>query len=147
MACLAHDARREGDLAVRAGADSEVVAVGPVIQVVTRLSAAQRVRGRLVVLVTRVSRQLLDHLLHSGSRVVVGHDGWVTMEVCVRFNREVVERQMGRRVRERTRNIGLRLRDRLPRQAVHEIEIEVLEVLASDIDRMRRLHIVMNAAE
>src|SRR5436190_24362990 len=89
---VARHALRERELAVRPGADAEVVAELPVVEVVP--AAATRLReGRdLVVLEARAGERLLARLLHVGAGVVLGQPRRPRKEHGVGLDRQLVGR-------------------------------------------------------
>src|SRR5258707_15545446 len=92
---MARDAIGEADLAVRAGADAQVVAEFPVVQVVAAAMTGPRERRGLVVLVTRLGERLLESDLHVGAGVVLRERRRSAVEGRVRLDRQLVRRDMG----------------------------------------------------
>ena len=104
----AHDAVGERQLGVRAGADAEVVAELPVVEVVPALAPGLRVRRGLVVHVAGGGERRVDRVLDVGRRVLVGQRRRMAVEQRVGLERQLVERQVRRRERERRREVGAR---------------------------------------
>ena len=94
-----------------------------------------------------VSERILGILLHVRRDIVFGQHRRIPMEVRVRLECEVIDRQMRRRHCQRGGNVGARLLRALARQPVHQIEIEVVEILARDVDGAARLVLIVDAAE
>ncbi len=65
----------------------------------------------------------------------------------VGFEREVVSRQVRRPERQRSLEIGQRLGQRLPRQRVHQVEIEGIEMGGGKLGRAARFGIVVDAPQ
>ena len=103
VAHLAHDAIAERQLRMRAGADAEIVAEAPVVEIVPAFAAGFRVRRRFVMQVARASSGILDRVLDVRRRVVVGQRRRMAVKQRVRLDRQVIERQMRRRERQAPR--------------------------------------------
>ena len=144
---LAHDAVRKRQLAVRARPDAQVVAELPVIHVVAAGLTGARVRGDLVVVETGLRHARLDPLMNGGRRIIVGQRRRKLGEDGVGLQRQLVERQVRRRQRQRHFNVGLRLRERLTGQRVHQVEVEGRVVALRDLHGSKCLRSVMHAAE
>ena len=138
---------RERYLGMRAGADAEVVAELPVVQVVPRLAPGLRIGRHFIMSIAGGCGVLLDHLLHVGAGIVVRQHRRELRENRVRLQRQVVQRQVRRRRGNRDAKVGARLFQRLPGQRIHQVEIEIVEMPMRDLDGATRLCIVMNAAE
>ncbi len=69
------------------------------------------------------------------------------MKVGIRLDGQVICGEVPRRELDRRRKVGLRLHQGLLGQAVHEIEVDVVEVGAGDLDRAARLMVIVNATE
>src|SRR5882672_8006499 len=69
------------------------------------------------------------------------------VEVRVRLDRQVVERQVRDTGIDRCVDVGARFIQGLAGQRVHQIEIDVVEVFARDIDRTPGFAAVVDAAE
>jgi hypothetical protein len=76
-----------------------------------------------------------------------GSSRWSGGKGGVRFDRQLVARQVRRGIRQRRVDVVERLARRLPGQTVHQIEIEVVEMASGDVDRLSRLAVVMDAAK
>ena len=138
-------AKRE--LRVRARADAEIVAELPVVQVVPARAARLRVRRRLVVRVARARERCVHRAFDVRRRVLVGQRRRRAMEQRVGLERQVIERQVRRRERERRGEVGLRALDRLLRQPVHQVEVDVAEDHERGFGGAARLVVVVHAAE
>ena len=139
----------QGQLAVGAGTDAEIVAEAPVVEVVGALPSGARIRGHFVLRVAGAGQQVLAALLHVPGEVVVGNalgrprgiDG-------IRLEGELVMRDVRRRQRNGARHVGFRHRQGLAGQGVHQVEIEILEPrLPRQRDRIDRLAAVVDAAQ
>ena len=97
--------------------------------------------------VTGYSERTFEVLLHFGGDVIIRQRRRVAMKVSIRFEREVIHRQMRRRNGECCLDIGTRFVNALSRQTVHQIKIEVIKVRARDIDGAARLIVVMDAPQ
>ena len=89
---FAGDAVRERNLAMRAGADADVVAEPPVIQVVTRFETGFSIGGGLIVFITGRLEPGFDHQLHVGREVIIRQRRRKAVEQGVGFQREMVNR-------------------------------------------------------
>ncbi len=98
-------------------------------------------------LVAAPGQQRFDRRLHRRSRVIVRQLRREAVEIRVGFQRQVVGREMRRREADGRFDICARLRQCLLRQAVHQIEVEIIEVRMRDFDRAPGLCIIVNAAE
>src|SRR5574337_1618141 len=76
--------------AVGAGADAEIVAVTPIVQVVPTLPALAGVRGNLVVTVAGLRQASLTLLLHLPDQILIRQFWRVRVEQGVGFERELV---------------------------------------------------------
>ena len=91
--------------------------------------------------------QRFNRLLHGGRGVVVRQGRWLTVKQRIGFQRQVIGREMRRFKVERALNIGDCLRHALPRQPVHQIQIEIAEMLARGVYRMARFAGVVDAPQ
>ena len=98
-------------------------------------------------LVAGACERRVHGVLDVGGRVVVGQRRRIAVEQRVGLERQVIERQVRRRERQRRREVGARLVHRLPRQAVHEVEVHVAEDHQRRFGRAARLVGVVHAAE
>ena len=131
-----------------AGTHADVVAELPVVEVVATAPSGARVRRNLVVLVAVRRELLLAIELHLPGRVRVGQRRRAMVEDGAGLERQLVVRDVRGLQCQRRVEIGECLLQRLCGQAVHEIEIEVLEASAADfIDRSRDVAAAVNAAE
>ena len=132
---------------MRAGTDAEVVAEGPVIEVVARTMPRACVRGDLVVAESRLRGHALDALLHLGRHVVVRQHRGLGREQRVRLEREVVVRQVRRRQGERLCEVALEPRHVLAGQCVHQVEVEGRKVAGRRLGRRDRLGPVVHPTQ
>src|SRR4030095_6627722 len=126
-AYLAHDPIRKRELGMRAGTDAEIIAETPIVEIVAALESRARMRRCFVMAIAGIVQHRTNRVLDVGRRIFVGQRRRMAMKERIRLERERIERQMGGRERERRRDVGPRLGRRLPRQRVHEIEIDVAE--------------------
>jgi hypothetical protein len=138
---------RKAQLAVRAGADAEVVAELPVVEVVHAAMAGPRERRHLVARQPRRRRALGDEVEHVGCHVVVGQPRRVLGEEGVGLDRQVVDRQVRRLERQRLLQVGLQLGQRLAGQRIHQVEVEGVEGARGLLERGLRLRRVVHTAE
>ena len=145
---LPHDAIVEAQLGMGAGADAEVVAELPVIQVVATGVMGTRIGRGFVVLHARFGQPCLDRQLHVSGQVVVRKVGRRSVtEWRIGFEREVIGREMWRLETQRSLDIGHGLGQRLPRQGEHQVEIEGVEMRGGEFGRATCLAVVVNASE
>ena len=148
VAHIALDAVVKRQLAVRAGANAQIIAKRPVIQVVPRLMAGQGKRRGFVMDKSSRRQPRLDGLLHIGGQVVVGQIGRrAGGKQGVGLQRQVIGRQMARAQRQRLFDIGQRLLQRLAGQGVHDVQIEGVEVAAGLLGGAARFVGAMNAPQ
>ena len=129
------------------GADAQVVAEAPVIEVVPGASLGLRIGRGFVVRVAGAGEPGFDHGLHVGRQVVVRQWRRVLGEYRIGFEREVIDRQVLRRKCNRRLEIGSQFVRRLSRQRIHQVEVDVVECHARDCHRAARLVAVVNATE
>src|SRR5690606_29959574 len=92
VAHLAHDLLAKTDLAMRTCANTQIVAILPVIEVmVTFLSWFRKCRN-FVIPVTFFGQKLFNHFLHVGTLVFVRQVWRVLIEPGIGFERQVVYR-------------------------------------------------------
>ena len=144
---LADDPVRKAELAVRARADAEVIAELPVVQIVLAALAGLGVCRHLVVLVACRRQPRVNPVLHCKRRVVIRQRGRVLGEVRVRLQRQVVQRHVVRIERQRGLHVGLALGKRLARQGKHQVEVDVVEMGAGDVDGGARFGGAVDAAQ
>ncbi len=144
---LTHDAMRKSELGMGASADADVIAELPVIEVVATAVPRRGVSGHFVALQPGGLRQIGHGVLHVGGQVVVWQFGGLAGEQGVGFERELIEREMRRLVRQRLVDVGLAARHILLRQGEHQIEIEAGEVARGLGHRVVRLACIMHATQ
>ena len=88
------------------GADAEIVAEAPVVQVVPRLPSGLRECRGFVVSVAGCRQARFDGLLHVGGHVVVRHLGRMAVEQRVRLDGQVIGGNMRGRKRDRRLDVG-----------------------------------------
>ncbi|MCW0416884.1 hypothetical protein NB689_002638 [Xanthomonas sacchari] len=137
------------DLAVRAGTDAEIVAEGPVVEVVRAAVAGARVGADLVLRVAGLGQQRLAALLHVPGVVVLGHALRRSRgEHGVRFQGELVVAQVGRLQRQRLRDVALGLGQGLLRQRVHQVQVDIgIAGVLRQLHRTLGLGAVVDAAQ
>ena len=115
------------EFAVRAGADAEVIAEAPVIEVVRRLPPGLGVGRDFVMLEARRRDPRLAGLLDVPALVEAGNAlRRARGEHRVGFERELVVRQVRRLQRERALDVVHRHLQRLLGQRVHQVEVDVV---------------------
>ena len=116
-----------GELAVGASADAEVVAELPVVQVVAAAPTRLGKGGNLVARKAMPGQQGKTGFFGVGHFVAVGLHRRVAVKGRVRLDGQLVPAQMGRLQGNGLLQIRQRLLPALPRQAVHQIQIEIIE--------------------
>ena len=145
---LAHDAVRERQLGMRAGADAEVVAEPPVVEVVPALASRPRERRRLVVPVARGRERAVDRVLDVGRAIVVGQRRRMPVEERVRLDRQVIERQVRRRERRAPpRRRRARPPSVCPGSAYMRSRLTLPKIVERRLGRAPRLAVVVHAPE
>jgi hypothetical protein len=147
VARLAPDRGVGRQLAVGAGADAEVVAEAPVVEVVRARRAGPGEGRGFVVREAGRTEPGFHHLLHVGRQVVVGQRRRRVVERRVRLQRQVIGRDVADPAADRRGDVGFGLCQRLTRQRVHQVEIDALEIGQRQFDRAPRFGAVMDAAQ
>jgi tRNA (guanine-N7-)-methyltransferase len=136
----------EAQLAVGARTDAQVVAELPVVQVVRACRpAARRRKSRSVrrpACASIASTRSCMSAARSSSGTAAGSG-----EQRVRLEREVVAATSGAADRPAPVQVAIERRHRLPRQRVHQVDVEGGEVTRGLLDRRMRLRRVMHAAD
>ena len=114
MTDLAHDAFRERQLGVRAGADAEIIAEPPVIEVVPGFAAGFCERRGFVVPISGVGQRGFDRVGDVGRLILVGQPRRVTVEERIWLDGQMVKRKMRSRKSERLGDVGTGFFHRLP---------------------------------
>ncbi|MNZ48643.1 hypothetical protein D3C78_663910 [compost metagenome] len=114
-----------------AGAYAEEVAEGPVIEVVPRAQAAPGIGGDLVLGVAVLGQQGLAGLLDVPEDVVLRKLRRLAPEHCVRLHGQLVPGQVRRRLGDGDAQVVQGIVDGLVREAVHQVEVEVVEAGAA----------------
>ena len=81
-------------------------------------------------------QRFLDALLHIAARIVVRQRRRLMREHCVRLQRQVVTGEVLRLVLQSALHILHRLIQRLPRQRIHQVEIDIVEMLLRNFYRV-----------
>ncbi len=145
---LAQDAVREAQLAVRTGADAEVVAEVPVVQVVDAAVTRPRVGRDLVARQAGVAGQGGDAVQHLEGEVVFGQARRrLHREARVRLQRQVIDAQVRWLEGERPPQVALAARQVLAGQRVHQVDVESVEGTPRLLDRGDGLGLVVHAAQ
>ena len=118
----------QGELAVGSGADPQVVAVAPVVEVVGALAARAGVGAGFVVRVAGGRQQGLAVLLDVPGRVLVGDPlRWPGKERGVRLQGELVVADVRRLQGEGTLQVAFGHGQVLAGQGVHQVQVEVVQ--------------------
>ena len=136
------------DLAVRSGTDAEVITICPVIQVVLTAPAFAGVGGNFVLAEARFGHARDAGFLHVPGIIHFRNAGWrFGREQGVRFQRELIMRQMLRIQREGLLDIIQCHGQGLLGQGIHQIQIDVAEtgVLSADHRRPSPLGVMDSA--
>ncbi len=137
------------DLAVRAGTNAQVVTKTPVIQVVRALPAGAGIGTHLVLAEAGLRQQRLAVFLHVPGSVFIGDAlRRPREEHGVRFQGQLVVRDVGRLQRERAFQVGLGSGQGLLRQRVHQVDVEVVVArILRHLHRALGLATVVDAAQ
>ncbi len=129
-------------------ADAQVVAELPKVEIVSAGMARTGVGRSFIVLHAYFGQTRLDCLLHVGGEIVVRQirRGRVA-ERRVGFERQVVDRQVRRLEAQRDIDVGKCLSQRLPRQGVHQVEVEGIEVDGGKFGCPARLAVIVDAPQ
>ncbi len=138
---------RETELAVRPGPNAEVVAKTPVIEVVAAGVATARIGRHLVAPQASAGAARGDAVQHVVGQVLVGQRRRVFGKNGVGLKRELIDRQMRRRVAQGGVEVALQHGQGLARQGVHQVQVEVLEVLRRFCHGGVRLRRIVCAAQ
>ena len=118
-------AGRVAELAVGAGADAQVIAELPVVEVVHAAPVGSRVGRDFVLTVAGSGEPGLAGFLHRPGMVVVRQRRRVGGERGVRFERQLIVRDVRGLQRHRALHVGQCAVQRLLRQRVHQVQIDV----------------------
>ena len=132
---------------MRTRADAEVVAELPVVEIVPALAARSGERRRLVVPIPRGVEQRVHGVLDVRRRIGIGQRRRMAVEQRIGLERQLIERKVRRRERDRGGGVGLRVGDGLLRQRVHEVEVDVAEDRERGVGRRARLVRVVDAPQ
>ncbi len=130
------------------GTQAEKVAVLPVIEVMAGAVAALGIGRNLVLGVAAGGQPLQPGLLNRPENVFLGQRGRARVEHGVGFQRQLIPGQVLGCERHGLIQIGHRLGVLLIRQAVHQVEVQVVEAgAARHLDRTEGFAVVMDAAK
>ena len=133
---------------MRAGAQAEKVAVLPVVQVMAGTAAISGIGRNLVLGVATGGQTLQPGFLNRPENVFLGQRGRARVKHGVGFQRQLIPGQVLRGERHRLIQIGHRLGVLLIRQAMHQVEVQVVEAgAARHVDGAERFTVIMDAAE
>ncbi|MPN09218.1 hypothetical protein SDC9_156507 [bioreactor metagenome] len=133
-------------LAVRSGANAQIVAELPVVAVVKTLVAILGIGRDFIALHAGSPGAGRDKVQHLIGRIVLGHQGRVFGEIGVWLDGKVINRQMWRRKRQCRVHIALQIEQALAGQGIHEIDIEGLEIVRRLAHRSLGLRRVVHTA-
>jgi len=135
-----------GELAVGASTNAEVVTELPVIQIVSAALAGLGESGNFIAFKAVLGQQGKPGLFGVGHLVAVGLFRWVVIKGSVRLDGQLIPAQVGRPQRHGLLQVRQRFRPTLPRQTVHQIQIEIIKAgAASRFSGMNRFILAMNA--
>lgn len=145
---FAHDAVGEREFAVRAGADAQIVAKAPVVEVVAAFFTGAGEGGGFVVRKTGLRQMRGEGVADVGARIVVGQGGGrLVREGGVGFDGELVAGKMREACGQRGVHVRQRARYGLPGQGVYQVDIAAREGLDGVRQRRARLCAVVNASD
>ncbi len=131
-----------------AGADAEEVAEAPVVQVVPGAQAVAGVGGGLVLAVAVLVEQGLAGFLDVPEDVVLGQLRRLAPEHRVRLHGQLVPGEVRGGQGEGLAQVGQGVVEALPGQAVHQVEVEVVEAgLARHVGGAHCLGAVVDAPQ
>ena len=137
-----------GDLAVRAGTDAEVITKLPVIQIVQRAPCRRRVGRDFITRVAAGLQQGMTGVLNIGQHLVIRQRRRVKCETGIRLDGQLIPGQMRGFQCQRGFQIAQRVGHTLAGQAVHQIEIEIVEAgFDGPFRRAPRFQLAVNATE
>ena len=135
------------EFAVRTGANAKIVTKLPVIQVMPALVFGPRIGRDFVARTALLGRHLGDAVHHGVGRVLFGQGRRVLGKHRVGLDREVIDRHMWRLKRQGRLHILRQFSQVLPRQGIHDVEVEGIERHSRFFDRCKGLRAVMHAAQ
>ncbi|MNI30002.1 hypothetical protein D3C73_838310 [compost metagenome] len=118
---------RVTELAVGTGTDADEVAKTPVVEVVSRRATGQGIGRDFVLCVTVFGQQRLPGLLDVPQRVVFRQCRRLVPEHRVRFQGQLIPRQVCRFQGDGCAQVGQGIVQGLIRQAMHQVQVEVIE--------------------
>ncbi|CRM80693.1 hypothetical protein [Pseudomonas sp. 22 E 5] len=130
------------------GADADKVAEAPVVQVVSRRAARLGIGRDFILRVTVFGQQRLAGFLNVPQRVVFRQRGRLVPEHGVGFQRQLIPRQVRGLQRDGLAQVAQGIVQRLIGQAVHQVQVEVIEPgLAGHTSGAHSLIAIMDAAQ
>ena len=133
VAHLAQHAVVQGQLGVCSCANAEVVAKVPVVEIVQALFAGLGEGGGFVIGVARCSQAGFDGFLHVGAQIAFRQFGREGGEAGVGLQRQLVAGEVRGGEAEGGFEVIQRLCHCLAGEAIHQIEVETLEVFAGEL--------------
>ena len=147
IAHLPHDAAGKRDLRMRSGANPQIIAESPIVQVVAALVARTGMRRGFIVYVAGRAQLGIDQVPDVRGQLIVWKLRRMTMEQGVRLDRQMIKGDVWRRDVQSGRDVGARVGNGLAGQRIHQIQIDVVE----DFERGKRgrpgFVLVVNASE
>ena len=137
----------ETELAVRAGANAQVVAKLPVVQVVKALVAVACVSRDFVAVQAAPASHVGDQVQHGASGVVLGNHRRKFGEKSVGLDGELVNGNVRRVQAERHAHVLCQAVQRLAWQGVHDVQVEGVKGLGGFFNGGNRLRAVMHPAQ
>src|SRR5690606_38901722 len=131
-----------------AGAKAKEIAKGPVIEVVPRLAIRLGVGRGFILPITVGSKQRLAGFLDVPENVVFRQYGRLVPEHSVGFDGQLIPGQVGRLLGNGNVQVVERILETLARQAMHQIEVEIVEASrAGHVGGAYRFVTVMDAPQ
>ena len=124
---LPHHTVRKTQLAMRPCANAQIVTKLPVVGVVKALVAVARIGRDFITRHAMCARHGGDTVQHVVGLIVLRDDRRKLGKVGVGLNRQVVNRDVRRLEAQRRLQILDQIRLRLPRQGIHDVEVEGLK--------------------
>ncbi len=115
------------DLAVGAGANTEIIAELPVVEIVATLTLGLGKGRYLIVPVTGLGQLFMAAFLHGPEQFILWQRWRLVMKQGVGFQRQLIMGNVARLQGDGRGDVFPRLLQGLLRQAEHEIEIEIVE--------------------
>ena len=144
---LAHHPVRKAEFAVGASTQAQVVAKLPIVQVVPAAVPVARIGRHLVTVQAGGAGQVGDQVQHVTGAVLIGQRGRVLGKDGVGLDRQVIQRQVRWRQSQRGAQVSGQVRQRLPRQRIHQVQVEGVKRLGRLFYRRQCLGPVMHPAQ